>query len=75
MELGSSTYAEDVIAVLHNILVQREAKYSGLIHCAMTVLVNISPYVKSLGLRAANQLVHLFKVNRNSITPLLLSWP
>lgn len=55
-------YADLIILVLHNLLTSSNMRLTLLYDCLLTVIANISAYIKSLSLVAANKLVHLFEV-------------
>ena len=56
------THGDLLLLVVHELLVGSNAKLASLYNCLLTVLVNVSPYLKRLSLVAANKLVHLFEV-------------
>lgn len=50
-----------LILVLHSLLVTRNPLLAPLYECIHTIIVNVSPYLKSVSLVGANKLVHLFE--------------
>ncbi|KAI6176604.1 hypothetical protein M3Y97_00816300 [Aphelenchoides bicaudatus] len=57
--LFSGTHADLLIIVFHKLITTGNHKLQSLFDCLLTVIVNISPYLKSLSMTSANKLVHL----------------
>ena len=52
------------VEVFHKIIVSAHQRLQPLYDCLLTIIVNISPYLKSLSMVSSNKLVHLFEVKR-----------
>ena len=48
--------------VFHKIIVSAHQRLQPLYDCLLTIIVNISPYLKSLSMVASNKLLHLIEV-------------
>lgn len=59
LQLNSSSYADLVFLVLHRVAITLAERQDQLIEAVICVLVNVSPYVKSLQMTAATRLVGL----------------
>jgi hypothetical protein len=60
----SGTHGDLLVLFIHSLLTTKNANFSALYECLLTVIVNISPYLKSLSLLASNKLMHLVQVGR-----------
>ena len=59
-------YADLLVMVTHDLLLAINPPLVGLYGLLMTVLVNVSPYLKGLGYTAANRLVHIVETFSSS---------
>uniref|UniRef100_A0A0N5BZ59 Protein HID1 n=1 Tax=Strongyloides papillosus TaxID=174720 RepID=A0A0N5BZ59_STREA len=61
MDLPSfnGTHADLLIIVFHKLITAGNHRLQGLFDCLLTIIVNVSPYLKSLSMVAANKLLHL----------------
>lgn len=50
-----------MILVVHALLITKNPLLAPLYECLHTVVVNVSPYLKTVSLVGANKLVHLFE--------------
>ncbi|KAI6201050.1 hypothetical protein M3Y96_00800100 [Aphelenchoides besseyi] len=57
--LFSGTHADLLIVVFHKLMTTGNYKLQSLFDCLLTIIVNISPYLKSLSMTASNKLIHL----------------
>uniref|UniRef100_A0A3Q3VQB2 Uncharacterized protein n=1 Tax=Mola mola TaxID=94237 RepID=A0A3Q3VQB2_MOLML len=57
----TGTHADLLIVIFHKILTSGHPRLQPLFDCLLTVIVNISPYLKSLSMVAANKLLHLLE--------------
>ncbi|XP_060951430.1 protein HID1b isoform X1 [Limanda limanda] len=57
----SGNHADLVIVVFHKIVTSGHQRLQPLFDCLLTIIVNISPYLKSLSMVAANKLLHLLE--------------
>lgn len=55
-------FGDLILLVVHGLMTGTNARMAPLYNCLLTILVNISPYLKQVSLVAANKLVHLFEV-------------
>ena len=58
----SGTHADLLVLVLYNLMVDTNFRLTSLYECILTTVANVSPYLKTLTLVAANKLVRLFEV-------------
>ncbi|XP_003961150.1 protein HID1b isoform X2 [Takifugu rubripes] len=57
----TGTHADLLIVIFHKIVSSGHHRLQPLFDCLLTVIVNISPYLKSLSMVAANKLLHLLE--------------
>ncbi|XP_041672356.1 protein HID1-like [Cheilinus undulatus] len=57
----TGTHADLLIVVFHKIITSGHQRLQPLFDCLLTIIVNISPYLKSLSMVAANKLLHLLE--------------
>lgn len=57
----SGTHADLLITVFHKIIATGHQRLQPLFDCLLTILVNISPYLKTLSMVAAIKLLHLLE--------------
>lgn len=57
--LFTGTHADLLIIVFHRLITSGNQKIQSLFDCLLTIIVNISPYLKSLSMVTATKLVHL----------------
>ncbi|XP_022599156.1 protein HID1-like [Seriola dumerili] len=57
----TGTHADLLIVIFHKIITSGHQRLQPLFDCLLTVIVNISPYLKSLSMVAANKLLHLLE--------------
>ncbi|XP_042242144.1 protein HID1-like [Homarus americanus] len=50
-----------MIIVFHKIITTGHQRLQPLFDCLLTILVNVSPYIKTLSMVAANKLLHLLE--------------
>ncbi|PAV64750.1 hypothetical protein WR25_26240 [Diploscapter pachys] len=55
----TGTHADLLIIVFHKLITTGNYRLQSLFDCLLTIIVNVSPYLKSLSMLAANKLVHL----------------
>ncbi|KAG5832677.1 hypothetical protein ANANG_G00293680 [Anguilla anguilla] len=55
----TGTHADLLIVVFHKIITSGHQRLQPLFDCLLTIVVNVSPYLKSLSMVAANKLLHL----------------
>ncbi|CCD72276.1 Protein HID1 [Caenorhabditis elegans] len=55
----TGTHADLLILVIHKLITTGNYRLQTLFDCFLTIMVNVSPYMKSLSMVAANKLVHL----------------
>uniref|UniRef100_A0A5S6QMK6 Protein HID1 n=1 Tax=Trichuris muris TaxID=70415 RepID=A0A5S6QMK6_TRIMR len=60
--LFTGTHADLLIIVFHKLITSNNGKLQSLFDCLLTIIVNISPYLKSMSMVAANKLLHLLEV-------------
>uniref|UniRef100_A0A8C1QKS7 HID1 domain containing b n=1 Tax=Cyprinus carpio TaxID=7962 RepID=A0A8C1QKS7_CYPCA len=58
----AGTHADLLIVVFHKIITSGHQRLQPLYDCLLTIIVNVSPYLKSLSMVAANKLLHLLEV-------------
>ncbi|CAJ1081467.1 protein HID1-like [Xyrichtys novacula] len=57
----TGTHADLLIVIFHKIITGGHQRLQPLFDCLLTIIVNISPYLKSLSMVAANKLLHLLE--------------
>ncbi|XP_038402571.1 protein HID1 [Canis lupus familiaris] len=57
----TGTHADLLIVVFHKIITSGHQRLQPLFDCLLTIVVNVSPYLKSLSMVAANKLLHLLE--------------
>ncbi|XP_072044277.1 protein HID1-like isoform X2 [Amphiura filiformis] len=57
----TGTHADFLIIVFHKIITSGHQRLQPLYDCLLTIVVNVSPYLKSLSMVAANKLLHLLE--------------
>uniref|UniRef100_A0A3Q3N8I0 HID1 domain containing a n=1 Tax=Mastacembelus armatus TaxID=205130 RepID=A0A3Q3N8I0_9TELE len=57
----TGTHADLLIVVFHKIITTGHQRLQPLFDCLLTIVVNVSPYLKSLSMVAANKLLHLLE--------------
>ncbi|XP_053727616.1 protein HID1b isoform X2 [Synchiropus splendidus] len=57
----SGTHADLLVVTFHKIITSGHQRLHALFDCLLTIIVNISPYLKSLTMVAANKLLHLLE--------------
>lgn len=57
----TGTHADLLIVIFHKIITSGHQRLQPLFDCLLTIVVNISPYLKSLSMVAANKLLHLLE--------------
>ncbi|XP_075998772.1 protein HID1 [Genypterus blacodes] len=57
----TGTHADLLIVVFHKIVTTGHQRLQPLFDCLLTIVVNVSPYLKSLSMVAANKLLHLLE--------------
>lgn len=57
----TGTHADLLIIVFHKLITTGSTKLQSLFECLLTIIVNISPYLKSLSMVSANRLLHFFE--------------
>ncbi|XP_054455012.1 protein HID1b [Anoplopoma fimbria] len=57
----TGTHADLLILIFHKIITGGHQRLQPLFDCLLTIIVNISPYLKSLSMLAANKLLHLLE--------------
>ncbi|XP_055341905.1 protein HID1-like [Paramacrobiotus metropolitanus] len=57
----TGNYADLIILVFHRMVTSGQSKLQPLFDCLLTIIQNISPYVKSLASVTATKLLHLFE--------------
>ncbi|CAF0773436.1 unnamed protein product [Adineta steineri] len=57
----TGTHADLLIIVFHKIIVSAHQRLQPLYDCLLTIIVNISPYLKTLSMVSSNKLLHLFE--------------
>ncbi|GAU96136.1 hypothetical protein RvY_07624 [Ramazzottius varieornatus] len=59
--LFNGNHADLLILVFHRLITSGHSKLQPLFDCLLTIILNISPYVKSLTMVSASKLMHLFE--------------
>lgn len=57
----TGSHADLMIIVFHKIITTGHQRLQPLFDCLLTILVNVSPYIKSLSMVASNKLLHLLE--------------
>ncbi|KAK3756010.1 hypothetical protein QZH41_013196 [Actinostola sp. cb2023] len=57
----TGTHADFLVIVFHKIITTGHQRLQPLFDCLLTIIVNVSPYLKSLSMVAANKLLHLLE--------------
>ncbi|KAK9530864.1 hypothetical protein VZT92_012340 [Zoarces viviparus] len=57
----TGTHADLLVLIFHKIVTCGNQRLQPLFDCLLTIIVNISPYLKSLSMLAANKLLHLLE--------------
>ncbi|KAM3859663.1 protein HID1-like [Diretmus argenteus] len=57
----TGTHADLLIVIFHKIITNGHQRLQPLFDCLLTIIVNVSPYLKSLSMVAANKLLHLLE--------------
>uniref|UniRef100_A0A8C2WFS2 HID1 domain containing n=1 Tax=Cyclopterus lumpus TaxID=8103 RepID=A0A8C2WFS2_CYCLU len=57
----TGTHADLLILIFHKIISAGHQRLQPLFDCLLTIIVNVSPYLKSLSMLAANKLLHLLE--------------
>ncbi|XP_053564853.1 protein HID1 isoform X1 [Bombina bombina] len=57
----TGTHADLLIVVFHKIITSGHQRLQPLYDCLLTIIVNVSPYLKSLSMVASNKLLHLLE--------------
>ncbi|XP_051273458.1 protein HID1b isoform X2 [Dicentrarchus labrax] len=57
----TGTHADLLVVIFHKIITSGHQRLQPLFDCLLTIIVNISPYLKSLSMVAANKLLHLLE--------------
>ncbi|KAL0964839.1 hypothetical protein UPYG_G00329700 [Umbra pygmaea] len=57
----TGTHADLLILIFHKIITGGHQRLQPLFDCLLTIIVNVSPYLKSLSMVAANKLLHLLE--------------
>ncbi|XP_059180455.1 protein HID1-like [Centropristis striata] len=57
----TGTHADLLIVIFHKIVTSGHQRLQPLFDCLLTIIVNISPYLKSLSMVAASKLLHLLE--------------
>uniref|UniRef100_A0A8C5N8U1 Protein HID1-like n=1 Tax=Gouania willdenowi TaxID=441366 RepID=A0A8C5N8U1_GOUWI len=57
----TGTHADLLVVVFHKIITTGHQRLQPLFDCLLTIIVNVSPYLKSLSMVAANKLLHLLE--------------
>ncbi|TMS36477.1 hypothetical protein L596_003632 [Steinernema carpocapsae] len=55
----TGTHADLLIIVFHKLITTGNHRLQSLFDCLLTIIVNVSPYLKSISMTAANKLIHL----------------
>ncbi|XP_054624853.1 protein HID1b [Dunckerocampus dactyliophorus] len=58
----SGTHADLLVVIFHRMMTSGHQRLQPLFDCLLTIIVNISPYLKSLSMVASNKLLHLLEV-------------
>ncbi|XP_041937953.1 protein HID1b [Alosa sapidissima] len=62
----TGTHADLLVVVFHKVITSGHQRLQPLFDCLLTIVVNVSPYLKSLSMVAANKLLHLLEAFSNS---------
>ncbi|XP_075033978.1 protein HID1 [Mixophyes fleayi] len=62
----TGTHADLLIVVFHKIITSGHQRLQPLYDCLLTIVVNVSPYLKSLSMVASNKLLHLLEAFSSS---------
>ncbi|OZC05016.1 hypothetical protein X798_08009 [Onchocerca flexuosa] len=57
----TGTHADLLILVFHKLITTGNHRLQSLFDCLLTIIVNVSPYLKSISMVAANKLIHLIE--------------
>ncbi|XP_071814665.1 protein HID1-like isoform X3 [Apostichopus japonicus] len=57
----TGTHADFLVIVFHKIITSGHQRLQPLYDCLLTIIVNVSPYLKSLSMVSANKLLHLLE--------------
>uniref|UniRef100_A0A915HQG4 Uncharacterized protein n=1 Tax=Romanomermis culicivorax TaxID=13658 RepID=A0A915HQG4_ROMCU len=57
----TGTYADLLIIVFHKLITTGNQRLQSLFDCLLTIIVNVSPYLKSMSMVSANKLLHLLE--------------
>ncbi|XP_040924361.1 protein HID1b isoform X2 [Betta splendens] len=57
----TGTHADLLVVIFHKIITSGHQRLQPLFDCLLTIIVNISPYLKSLSMVSANKLLHLLE--------------
>ncbi|VDO11984.1 unnamed protein product, partial [Brugia timori] len=57
----TGTHADLLILVFHKLITTGNHRLQSLFDCLLTIIVNVSPYLKSISMIAANKLIHLIE--------------
>lgn len=57
----TGTYADLLIIVFHKLITTGNQRLQSLFDCLLTIIANVSPYLKSMSMVAANKLLHLLE--------------
>ncbi|XP_071385558.1 protein HID1b isoform X2 [Centroberyx affinis] len=63
----TGTHADLLIVIFHKIITSGHQRLQPLFDCLLTIVVNVSPYLKSLSMVAANKLLHLLEAFSTSL--------
>ncbi|XKL68494.1 hypothetical protein PGB90_003985 [Kerria lacca] len=66
ISIFTGTHADLLITVFHKIITTGHQRLQPLFDCLLTILVNVSPYLKMLSMVASTKLLHLLEAFRNS---------
>ncbi|XP_023672323.1 protein HID1-like isoform X2 [Paramormyrops kingsleyae] len=58
----TGTHADLLVLVFHKIITNGHQRLQPLYDCLLTIIANVSPYLKSLSMVASNKLLHLLEV-------------
>uniref|UniRef100_A0A3Q2YC67 HID1 domain containing n=1 Tax=Hippocampus comes TaxID=109280 RepID=A0A3Q2YC67_HIPCM len=58
----SGTHADLLLVIFHRMMTCGHRRLQPLFDCLLTIIVNVSPYLKSLSMVSANKLLHLLEV-------------
>ncbi|XP_061887845.1 protein HID1-like isoform X2 [Entelurus aequoreus] len=58
----SGTHADLLVLTVHRMMTSGHRRLQPLFDCMLTIVVNVSPYLKSLSMVASNKLLHLLEV-------------